>query len=110
MLFTTNIKMCLGAIALLPLLVSLPLSLNAQTQTTTSDEVSFEDIEAGEEGSWNFSSEDETISIQDNLEQLREYDISTPYDSEVKLTEEERRWGNTGDRPDYTLETEVYDY
>ena len=108
MLFTTNIKLRLGAIALLPLFVSIPLSLNAQT--TTSDEISFEDIEAGKDGSWNFSSEDETISIQDNLEQLEEYNISTPYDSEVKLTEEERRWGNTGDRPDYTLETEVYDY
>ena len=108
MLCTTNIKMCLGAIALLPLFVSIPLSLNAQT--TTSDEILFEDIEAGKDGSWNFSSEDETTSIQDNPKELREYDISTPYDSEVKLTEEERRWGNTGDRPDYTLETEVYDY
>ena len=108
MLFTTNVKMHLGAIALFPLFVSLPLSLNAQT--TASDEISFEDIEAGQDGSWDFSSEDETISIQDNLEELREYDISSPYDSELKLTEEERRWGNTGDRPDYTLETEIYDY
>ena len=110
MLFTTNIKLRLGAIALLPLLVSLPLSLNAQTTTSTSDEISFEDIEAGEEGSWNFSSEDETVSIEDNLKELREYDISSPYDSEVELTEEKRRWGNTGYPRDYTLETEIYDY
>ena len=108
MLFTTNIKMHLGAIALFSLFVNIPLSLNAQT--TTSDNISFEDIEAGKDGSWSFSSEDETTSIQDNLEQLRDYDISSPYDSEVKLKEEERRWGNTGDRPDYTLETEVYNY
>ena len=108
MLFTTNKQ--LGAIALLSFLVSVPLSLNAQT--TTSENISFEDIEAGQDGSWNFSSEDETISIEDNLQELREYDISTPYDSEVELVEKDPRWGwdNRGSRPDYTLETEVYDY
>lgn len=106
----TNNMMQLGAIALLSFSVSVPLSVNAQS--TTSESIPFEDIEAGQDGSWNFSSEDETISIQDNLQELREYDISTPYDSEVELVEKDPRWGwdNRGSRPDYTLETEVYDY
>lgn len=108
MLFTTNKQ--LGAIALVSFLVGVPLSLNAQT--TTAENIPFDEIEAGKDGSWNFSSEDETISIQDNLQELREYDISTPYDSEVELVEKDPRWGwdNRGSRPDYTLETEVYDY
>lgn len=105
----TNNMMQFGAIALLSFSLGVPLSLNAQT---TSENISFEDIEAGNDGSWNFSSENETISIQDNLQELREYDISTPYDSEVELVEKDPRWGwdNRGSRPDYTLETEVYNY
>lgn len=99
----------LSAIALGIIIVNIySFPLNAQTDA--SEEVLLENLEVEEEGSWSFSSEDETISIQDNLEKLGEYDISTPHDSDWRLTEEERRWGNRGDRPDYTLETEVYNY
>ena len=108
---TITIKLLpLSAIALGIMIANYSLPLNAQTNS--SEEFSFEDIEAGKDGSWTFSSEDETTSIQDNLQQLEGYDISSPYDSDWRLTEEERRWynTNTGNRPDYTLETEVYDY
>ena len=110
MLFITKTTLRWSAIALGLMAANVGLPLQAQTQSEISESISFEDIEAGNDGSWNFSSEDETVSIEDNLQELGEYDISTPYDSELRLTEEERRWGNTGDRPDYTLETEVYNY
>lgn len=85
--------------------------LNAQT-TTLKDDM-FQNIEAGDEG-WNFISEEETKSIQDNLNQLEDYSImNSNFDSDFRLVEEDRRWQNQGDRPnypDYSLETEVYDY
>ena len=116
MSITIKTALSLGAIALGITTANYSLPLNAQTDS--SEEFSFEDIQAGKDGSWNFSSEDETISIQDNLRQLnqevkaKEYDISYPYDSDLRLIEEERRWDNTntGNRPDYILETDIYDY
>ena len=109
MQFTTKNTLCWSAIALGLVAVNTNL-LHAQAESETTGNISFEDIEAGNNGSWSFSSEDATVSIEDNLQQLREYDVSSPYDSDLRLTEEERRWGNTGNRPDYTLETEVYSY
>lgn len=112
MLFTTRNTLCCSAIALGLMTVNMGL-LHAQAESETietTENISFEDIEAGNNGRWNFSSEDEAISIEDNLQELKEYDISTPYDSDWRLTEEERRWGNMGNRPDYTLETEIYNY
>jgi hypothetical protein len=85
--------------------------LNAQTNTLKDN--MFENIEAGEEG-WNFLSEEETISIQNNLNQLEDYSIlDSSFDSDIQLMKESWRWRNQGNRPnypDYSLETEVYDY
>jgi hypothetical protein len=84
-----------------------------KAQTNTSNDTMFQNIEAGEEG-WNFVSEEETRSIQDNLKELEDYSIlNSNLDSEVRLVEEDRRWRKQGQRPnypDYSLETEVYDY
>ena len=85
--------------------------LNAQTRTIK--DTMLQNIEAGEEG-WNFISEEETISIQDNLNELEDYSIlDSNSDSDVRLIEEDRRWRKEGERPnypDYLLETDVYDY
>ena len=84
--------------------------LNAQTRTL--NDAMFQNIEAGEEG-WNFISEEETKSIQDNLSQLEDYSIMNSSDSDIRLIEEDRRWRNQGERPnypDYSLETDIYDY
>lgn len=114
MSITIKTALSLGAIALGITTASYSLPLNAQTDS--SKEFSFEDIEAGKDGSWNFSSEDETISIQDNLRQLnqevkeKESEISYPYDSDFRLIEQQPRWDtNTGNGPDYILETDIYD-
>lgn len=115
MSITIKTALSFGAIALGITTVNYSLPLNAQTDS--SEEFSFEDIQAGKDGSWNFSSEDETISIQDNLRQLnqevkdRESEISYPYDSDFRLIEEDRRWynTNTGNGPEYILETDIYD-
>ena len=83
------------------------LSVGAQTDPNTFE---FDKIEVGEDTDWEFKSENESVSVQDDLENLKEYSISGSDDSEVRLTEEERRWGNRGDGREYSIETEVYDY
>ena len=99
------------AIALGFIVINYSLPLNAQTRT--SNKTMFENIEAGEEG-WNFISEEETISIQDNLNQLEDYSIyNSEFDSDIRLIEENQRWLDGGERPnypDYSLETDIYDY
>ena len=84
--------------------------LNAQTRTLNN--TMFQNIEAGEEG-WNFISEEETKSIQDNLKQLEDYSIMNSSDSDLRLIEQRARWRKQGERPnypEYLLETDVYDY
>ena len=87
------------------------LPLNAQTRTLK--DTMLQDIEAGEEG-WNFISEEETKSIQDNLKELEDYSIlDSNSDSDLRLVEEDPRWREQGERPnypEYLLETDVYDY
>lgn len=87
-------------------------SLPLKAQTRTLRDSMFQNIEAGEEG-WNFISEEETKSIQNNLNQLEDYSIMNSSDSDLRLVEENRRWRQEGQRPnypDYLLETDVYDY
>ena len=87
------------------------LPLNAQTRTL--NDTMFQNIEAGKDG-WNFISEEETKSIQDNLNQLEDYRIlDDNSDSSIRLVEQQRRWRKQGERPnypDYSLETDIYDY
>ena len=83
------------------------LPLNAQTKLESSF---LEDIETGENLEWTFSSEDESSSLNDEIQQLGEYNISESDPADVELTEENRKWGNGGDVEDYSVEVEVYDY
>ena len=85
--------------------------INAQTDTR--GDIFLEDIEAGEEVNWNFSSEDESTSIKDDIKGLGEYSSSeTESETEIdlELVEEDSRWGNRGDAEDYSIEAEFYDY
>ena len=86
-------------------------SLPLTAQTNTPEDL-LDNIQAGENTNWNFTSEDETFSIENNLKELGEYDISnTDLDTSVELKEEDRRWGNNlGGPEEYQIETEVYDY
>jgi len=97
-----------GAIALG--LVTISVSLTANAQTDTSDSFEFEKIEVGEDSNWSFSSENEETSVQDDLKDLKQYSISEPNDSGVRLVEEDRRWGNRGNAEDYLIKTDVYNY
>ena len=85
------------------------LSLNAQTNTS---EYSFlEDIEAGVNVDWHFPSENESISVKDDIKELEGYSISeSDPEADVQIIEENRRWGNRGDVEDFSLEAEFYDY
>lgn len=98
----------IGAIALG--LVTVNLSSSANAQTNTSDGFEFDKIEVGEDSGWDFKSENETISVQDDLQELKQYSISDSEDTDVRLVEEERRWGNQGDAEDYSIKTDVYSY
>ncbi|MBE9045065.1 hypothetical protein IQ255_11730 [Pleurocapsales cyanobacterium LEGE 10410] len=86
-------------------------SLPLVAQTDTPEDL-FEDIQAGENATWNFTSEEETLSIENNLEELGEYSISnSELDTNIELKEENRRWGNNlGGPEEYSIETEIYDY
>lgn len=85
------------------------LPLNAQSDTTEYNFLT--DIEAGENTNWSFSSEDETISLKDEIRKLGDYTISTPYvDRDIELFQEDKRWGNRGDAEDRAIEAEIYDY
>ena len=63
-----------------------------------------------EESNWNFSSEDESVSVQDDIRELEEFGLVNTEDSDVRIIEEKRRWGNRGDAEDYKIQTDVYDY
>lgn len=93
------------AIAIGTLLAGIYMPLNAQ------DTVLGEDIEADENLNWSFTSENEPITVKDDIRELETYSISDDdEDLDLELEEEDRRWGNRGDVDDYTFEVEVYDY
>lgn len=86
---------------------SYSLPLLAQANTT---EANIEDWKIHSNSEWNFSSDDESISIKDQLNQLGEYNFSQPDLEDVQLLQEDHKWGNRGDVEDYSLETDVYNY
>ena len=85
-------------------------------QSTTADSFNFEEISIGDERDWIFSSEYEKVSIQDDLKELSEYDISGTEHFDVRLIEERRRrlgikrWSNRGDRSIYSVGDGLYPY
>ena len=94
-----------NAIALTLLAGIFVMPLNAQ------DTVLGEDIEAEENLNWTFTSENEPITVEDDIRELKTYSLSDEdEDIELQLEEEDRKWGNRGDIEDYTFEVEVYDY
>lgn len=103
-----NISQTTGLLAIF-LGISLP--LNAQTNSLESDFL--KDIEVGENVEWNFSSSDESISIEDDLNELGDYSISESDPLDFELEENGQRL-NTRRYPQYierySIETEVYDY
>lgn len=112
MLTTANRAIYLSAIALGTIVVNFS-TLPSNAQSTTADSFNFDEISAGGKGSWNFSSEDETVSIRNNLKELREYDISGVENFDVRLIQRRnwrnRRWGNQGDRY-YYIENRIFPY
>lgn len=69
------------------------------------------DIEADENLNWTFTSENEPISVKDDIRELQTYSISDDdEDLGLELEEDDPKWGNRGDVDDYTFEVEVYDY
>ena len=114
MLTTAKLVTHLCIIALGTIVVSFPKLASAQS--TTSESFNFEEIGIGDERDWNFSSEDEKVSIQDDLKELKEYDISGTEHFDVRLIDERRRrlgiksWGNRGDRSIYSVGDGLYPY
>lgn len=99
-----------GAIAIFFTFLSLNSSiLNAQENP--SEYRFLQDIEAGTNTSWNFTSEDESRSVRDEIKELGDYSLSdSDAEVDVRLVEEERRWGNWGNVEDYSIQTEFYEY
>lgn len=99
------------AIAISSLFVGLySLPLNAQSSVSQNSST-LENVETKENLNWNFTSEDESISVKDDIRELETYSLSDENgDTDLRLEEEDSRWGNRGDVDDYTFEVEVYDY
>lgn len=115
MLTTAKSAIYSGAIAFGTIVASF-YTLPSNAQSTTAESFNFEKITVGNENNWNFSSEDETVSIRNNLKQLEEYNISGVENFDVRLIQANRRrlrnppWGNRGYRPYYSLEDRIFPY
>ena len=59
---------------------------------------------------WNFSSEDESVSVADDLKELREYNISESDLPDVELIKQNGGWRDRLYNRRYTLEAEFYEY
>ena len=114
MLNTLKATIHLSAIALITFGASVVIPTNAQSRTA--DSFNFDEITADNKGNWNFSNVDETVSIRNNLNKLREYDISATEDYDIRIIRENRRrlgikrWGNRGDRSYYSIDDGLYPY
>jgi hypothetical protein len=86
------------------------LPLNAQNNQLEDNNFQ-ENITPQKDLNWRFSSENESRSLQDNLQNLEEYSISElNSEADLKLTENTPKWGNRGDVEDRSFKIEVYDY
>ncbi len=104
-----ELKFSIQAIAIGTMLGIYSLPLNAQANTSEYDFLN--NIETEENIDWSFSSEDESISIKDDLKELGDYSISeSELEEDLELTDEDPKWGNRGDVEDLSIEAEVYDY
>lgn len=110
MLTTAKTAMHLSAIAIGIVIINFPI-LQTNAQSTTADSFNFEAISVGEGSSWNFSSKDETASLQDEIQNLGEYSISSDADNfNVRLVQENRVFPNRTNRPYYYIENRIAPY
>ncbi len=112
MLTTAKGAIHLSAVALGIIVVNFS-TLPSNAQSRTADSFNFDDLSAGGKGSWNFKSEDEAVSIRDDLKELREYDISGVEYFDVRAIQRRnwrnRRGANQGDRY-YYIENRIFPY
>ena len=122
MLTTAKKAIHLSAMVLASIVVNFP-TLPSNAQSTTAESFNFEEITVGDDNNWNFDSVDETLSIRNNLQELREYDISGVEYFDARSIQR-RNWrnqrgGTDADRyyhienrifPYYPLETRIYNY
>lgn len=86
--------------------------LNAQTPVTKNSST-LENIMLEDDFDWSFTSEDESITVKDDIKELEEEEYSITEentDQDLGLVEEDKKWGNTGDVESKSFEVEVYDY
>ena len=114
--FRVNNRRNLFAIAkpatgiIISILLTALLGLPAKAQTNTVESDYLEDIEAGNEGQWGFSGTSESVSIEDEILNLEEYDLEESDSTDLRLNEESRRRNSRRGIKDYSIETEIYDY
>lgn len=82
------------------------LPLNAQDKSSNLPE----NIEVEAENSWEFSSENESISVRDDIRELGNYTVDNSETLGLEINERNNKWYNQNYGRRYTIETEVYDY
>ncbi|MEM8720659.1 MAG: hypothetical protein AAGE84_15390 [Cyanobacteria bacterium P01_G01_bin.39] len=101
-------KTATGILVSILLATFMGLSAKAQTSITESDYL--ENIEAGNDSQWGFSGTSESVSVEDEILNLEEYDISESDSTDLWLNEESRRRNSRRGIKDYSIETEIYGY
>ncbi len=81
------------------------LQLNAQNHTSESD--SLNNIQVEKDIEFDFPNQNESISIQENIQKIENYNISEP---ELEPREQEQQWGNTGDVKPHSVDFDIYNY
>ena len=119
MLTTTKNQVRLSAIVLGIVFASFPV-LKSEAQDTTAESFSFDSIIVGNEEGWQFPSENETVSLQDEIKELGDYSVSDADNFRIELIQQNTTLVNQGDRPTYyienriapyySIETQIYDY
>ena len=114
-MFNIKAAIHLSAIALITLGAN-AIALPTNAQSRTADSFKFDEITAGGKGEWDFSNVDETFSIQNNLNELGEYDVSATESYDIRLIRQRRRrlgikrWGNRGDRSYNIVDYDFHPY
>ncbi len=84
--------------------------LPSAAQTNSLESETINNLKIQSDTDWNFSSEDESISVADDLKELDKYNISESDLPDIQLIKHKRRWSNHLNYRRYSLEGALYDY
>ena len=111
MIFTySKNKFSLVATVTLGIILNAFYSLPSIAQTNNLEAETINNLRVKSNTDWNFPSENESVSVADDLKELDEYNISESDLPDIRLIEHKRKWSNQLNYQRYSLEGALYDY